>query len=649
MNPEEMWLLVAGLWIGLLLINLIVGSWQSVEANLATKSLVCVSVYFATLAVLPTSLAVTFAIFRIDSQWEITLAIAVAMTAVCCYYNLSYLRPPVYDRRSPQQLQVMTDPSFLARVQELCSRMSVAVPIVWLWRSPADSPQTLAFAGTVQAPQIAVTDGILQRLSPMECDGIVAHELGHIANRSLWILPTVRPVSCAIAIVASDCLPALHPIPFALALFIGLYRVVSRIVEFDCDLRAARAVGFRVMVEALSKIHAVHPISNTGMLSRLCYATATHPSRDARLWALHNAAPPDDVPELTIAAKVIHQQQRATVAALIIWLLILILAITVAFYDLGEPTTSILNLTLLVVTVTPYVLLLLTQSARLRAAQRRMGESLKWWQVLALLILVALPSIPREQTEIRLVLFCLLFVGVIAYPWRNFARRRLQSQVLAALRMYDFDGAIALAQARPNVVARDHKLRYNVALAKAARGDRQTPILELDALWRDKPGFPLTALLLADLLLDTDQLDRALEIARSAVPSLPNDPRVHFIIGRGLRRLGRLAEAHSACLLAMTAAPHDGNIQALAALLALDRGEHDESRRLIQLAEEYTPGDGVVLMSHATIALQLDSPEVGRAAVERAVAVVAASPLLFLQAEIARLQERATLLQSRVD
>ena len=73
--------------------------------------------------------------------------------------------------------------------------MNVPVPVVRLWPSNTGSQQAQAFAGCLPAPQLVVTDGILHRLSAVECDAVVAHELGHVANGSLWLLTAVIPVT----------------------------------------------------------------------------------------------------------------------------------------------------------------------------------------------------------------------------------------------------------------------------------------------------------------------------------------------------------------------------------------------------------------------------------------------------------------------
>lgn len=75
--------------------------------------------------------------------------------------------------------------------------------------------------------------------------GVVAHELGHVANGSLWLMTAVIPVAGAITTGVIVFVPLTFAIPFGLVLVTGLRRIVNRPLEIDADRRAARAIGFR--------------------------------------------------------------------------------------------------------------------------------------------------------------------------------------------------------------------------------------------------------------------------------------------------------------------------------------------------------------------------------------------------------------------
>src|SRR5207245_3881427 len=113
----------------------------------------------------------------------------------------------------------------------------------------------------------------------------------------------------------------------------------------------------------------------------------------------------------------------------------------------------------------------------------------------------------------------------------------------------------------------------------------------LEGRLSEKPRFPLTALALGELLLDADRPERAFEVAISAGPRLPHDPAVPLLEARAQRRLGRFDEAQAACDRAQAIDPDSGSVHAVAAALALDRGDAGQAQTLIKKALELAPGD----------------------------------------------------------
>jgi hypothetical protein len=102
---------------------------------------------------------------------------------------------------------------------------------------------------------------------------------------------------------------------------LGLRALSNRRLEQDCDLRAARAVGFRAMAGALDRIHAVHMIPERGLLSLALYAIATHPPAAVRYHSLRAAAPLDQsLPTRPGSAEEIRRHRMASAIALLAWL-----------------------------------------------------------------------------------------------------------------------------------------------------------------------------------------------------------------------------------------------------------------------------------------------------------------------------------------
>jgi predicted Zn-dependent protease len=207
------------------------------------------------------------------------------------------------------------------------------------------------------------------------------------------------------------------------------------------------------------------------------------------------------------------------------------------------------------------------------------------------------------------------------------------------MQVHDFKGVCQMCRAAPNVVRRSHLLRHDQALAEAICGNRKGAITALERICEDKPRFPLSQLVLSELYLDTNQPERALELANRVAPRLPGDPGVPLLEARVLRRLGRLDEARAACDRALALDPEIGSIQAVAAVLAADRREFEQAEALLEKAFAMAPGDAYVLVVAAEIALQRDELEEAAAAIERAREAVRTNPLVFLEAELARLDE----------
>ena len=653
--PMVALLLVGFVWLGLMLFIVAIGWPQSKEANSSFWRLCWLSAFLGLVGAMPVivvALFITWGALTEDQFRVAALSTILNMASIACS-----LLPPVRLRGTKEKLPLVTDEPFLQRVRTLAERMRIPVPLVRLWPSITGTQQALAFAGTLQAPQLVVTDGILNRLDSAESDAIVAHELAHIANGSLLLFAAVIPISGAVTTAVTFCLPLSLALPFGVAFFVGFRRMVSRPIEFDCDHRAAQVIGYRTTASALAKIHSVHPVSNTGFVSRLLYATATHPPRDARLAALYDKSPADDRPDGVPDRANIRIHHGMAVVAAWVWGLVLVgtLAMSIPGYDAGW-----LIVPLWIIALLPTVLIRMAIQKQVQTARQRTGDK---WRLLALLGLgsaIALSLVvlivvlifvlngpveagkPDEVDSLGLVSGLILFLVIISgLGLRQLAtrkRRKLQHAVDVALQLHDFRRVRELCLAVPKIVQGDHKLRYNQGLAAAITGDRKAAIDELEQLWADKPRFLLTPLALGELLLDSDQAERATEFVDRIRQQLPNDAAVPLLESRLLRRLGRIDEAQAACERGLKFEPHNGCLCAVSAAIELDRGHLESAEKQIQQALELAPGEPYALVVRAEITARAESPEQARLAVTRAVQAIQANPLVFLQTEIKRLE-----------
>jgi Zn-dependent protease with chaperone function/Flp pilus assembly protein TadD len=541
-------------------------------------------------------------------------------------------------------LPEVEDAAFTSRLAELAAGMRLRVPVARLLPSSSGSQAAQAVAGGLVAPSLVVTDGILYRLSPDERDAVVAHELAHIANGSLWLYGLVGSAACAAAAAASWFVPVW--ILVGTAAYVGLRRIAHRFVEIDCDRRAAEAVGYRQTASALKKIHAVHPVRQTGWLSRLVYATATHPSLEIRLEALRRAAPAAEKPTIEYSQAEARWRRRLSWFALSIWLAALA---TTAASALRPEVLAAATAALVVVTFGPLGLLMLGVRKKARRARRLLGShrTLAGRLRLAIVVVAAGVLVLSPWTPMwfgnHALFACLTLVAILAIVvclWSANRGAKIERRVATAMQLHNFQEALQAAAQAPKVVARRPLLRYNVAVSAAVTGDRARGIAELEALSEDRPKLYLASLVLAVICLDEDRPEQALEIAQRLAVPLKHNSDPHVLAARALRRLGRPDEAAAAVDRALAVEPDSGEACALAAALALDRGETAEADRRIARADELAPGDAMVKIVQAEIALKSSDLEAARQAVAAATASVRNNPYLFLATEIRGLSEQ---------
>ena len=77
-------------------------------------------------------------------------------------------------------------PDLHAMVERLCALAGLPKPRIGIVPSPV--PNAFATGRNPQHADVAVTQGLLDRLEPQEIEAVLAHELSHIANRDVLIM-----------------------------------------------------------------------------------------------------------------------------------------------------------------------------------------------------------------------------------------------------------------------------------------------------------------------------------------------------------------------------------------------------------------------------------------------------------------------------
>ncbi len=156
-------------------------------------------------------------------------------------------------------------PQLYSTVQHLAQRAGLPMPKLYI--TPDMQPNAFATGRDPQHAAIAVTQGILQMLSPAELEGVLAHEMSHIKHRDILISSITATLAgilsflprllwwfggrdSSIGMVGRLAMWILAPIA---AMMIQM--MVSRSREFEADREGARLCGRPVaLADALRRL-----------------------------------------------------------------------------------------------------------------------------------------------------------------------------------------------------------------------------------------------------------------------------------------------------------------------------------------------------------------------------------------------------------
>jgi len=491
-------------------------------------------------------------------------------------------------------LPLLEDPGLLARIAEISSRMGVPVPRTRV-AGTLGHLQALSGVFGVQAPSLLLADGILHRLTPGERDAIIAHELAHLSNGSLWLVPACTSASG----VATMWVPSR-----------GLYSV-------------------------------------------LVYALATHPPQAARYEVLRARAPDGVLPERPGDVRRVRVHRLASTVMLSLWgsavgaaalalrardfWAAIALLVAVVGVQLGLPMSAML--------------------AQRRKWSRRLGarSGLRWvFRGGALLVFLGfiwtplfrhvLPRVLDRATVVDLwwqtarVPLSSSLVGaalLLAATVLHQRRMRLRAAIVSAMAQHDFMGAVAVGDAQRRRLRADPELRYLAAVALLLAGRRGQAVSELTDLCEGPAPLPAALFALSAI----SRGEPALHPARRAVQLLPDDVGARLSLAKALRDSGQHAMAERE--LADTRPSHleEGHVLAVRALLACDRGEWDAAMDLVTHALSLAPGDALVLRCRAEV-VQGARPDLASTALEEARAASRANPFALLDDDLNALETR---------
>lgn len=197
----------------------------------------------------------------------LAFALAVAMNLGSWWYSDAL----ALRMSGAREVEAADLPGVHQMVERLAAKAEIPKPRV----AVIDSPMPNAFAAG-RSPErgvVAVTAGLLQRLSADELAGVIAHELAHIKNRDTLIAGIAATIAGAIAMLANiaqfslffgggdDDDNPLGMLGLLLAIFVApiaaliIQMAISRSREFEADAAGARILGrSEPLAQALIKL-----------------------------------------------------------------------------------------------------------------------------------------------------------------------------------------------------------------------------------------------------------------------------------------------------------------------------------------------------------------------------------------------------------
>jgi len=115
----------------------------------------------------------------------------VLLAAAGLYWTLDRVAPGMVGAR---ELVAAEAPLLQSTVERLAAHAGVARPKLYFL--PDGHPRAFAAGRGPRGSSLTVSAGLLSAASPAELDGILAHELVHIANRDVLVQTTVSVIAC---------------------------------------------------------------------------------------------------------------------------------------------------------------------------------------------------------------------------------------------------------------------------------------------------------------------------------------------------------------------------------------------------------------------------------------------------------------------
>jgi len=194
----------------------------------------------------------------------IALAIAAGIN-LYAYWNSDKAVLSMY---GAQPVDERSAPDLVGLVRQLAGRAGLPMPRVYVIRQ--DQPNAFATGRNPENAAVAVTTGLMRRLSTEELAGVLAHELAHIKSRDTLIMTITATIAGAISFLANFALffggnrdnplgivGAIAMMIFAPLAAVLVQMAISRAREYEADRVGAEICGRPLwLASALGQIEA---------------------------------------------------------------------------------------------------------------------------------------------------------------------------------------------------------------------------------------------------------------------------------------------------------------------------------------------------------------------------------------------------------
>jgi len=605
----------------------------------------------------------------------VTIGSLVSFVAVIWFVRA--LKPFAWITGRP--LPEVTDGPLLAQIGTLAERTGVPCPVVRQIPGGGEMFGPGAWMSGLAAPVLVLTDAVLLRFTPEERDAIIAHELAHIANRSLWWHAAVLPLAGTAMMVCAPRIIDTHdsPLPpqiaasvalMGLAIFAGLRRTISRVLEYDSDRRAGLAAGFPNMAAALLKLHVLHPIRSDGWFSWLFYAVATHPSRDERIAALAWRAPAADPVRVPVAMTLARRRRWAVRIALALWLAALATAYALFGGD-NRGRATLANTLLLFVCPAPSMLHWAAARQQVAIQQRRSRVPSRrrrglWIAVGIFVGAIAVFAIlaatedssesHRELWAISLMATMLIVVGsLLAMLWLivrgadPHTSAELANQAMVLLYENRPVELLELLASKPKRVQDVPAIQLLAATAEGMLGHVEVGISRLERLIDSGRAPPAALANLMVLQLEEGNGEKSLAAAREFTKRLPRDPLGPILVAVACCELMEWDEAEREAARSERLREGQADPLVIRARVTAGRGDFAQADKLLDQAEAIAPGDTGIKFTRFRLAVDRGDAAAAGAFLTPLQVALEATPWLLLQRRTARLVERLRDLEQR--